>query len=82
VDINDQVASLRQDVSAAQQQRASAEHGLAQAEARLGTAEQALQDEFGVDTPEAAEALASDMEAALEAEVSQARALLAKAGGQ
>lgn len=73
---------LREDVTARQRQRASAEHGLHQAEAREHAASQALLDEFGAKTPEEAEAMAEALDAELAAEVTQACALLARAGGQ
>jgi hypothetical protein len=81
VDINEQVARLRQDVVRAQRRHAEAQHGLAQAEARRLQAAQMLHEEFGVGTPEAAEELASELEVAAETEISQARALLERAGG-
>lgn len=77
-----ELARLREDVTARQRQRASAEHSLHQAQARLETASGALLEEFGAKTPEEAEAAATALEAELAAEAEQARALLARAGGQ
>jgi argininosuccinate lyase len=75
-----EVAALRSEVMARQRERASAEHALVQAEARQETAAAALLEEFGVASPEEAEALAEALDTELAAEAAAARALLARTG--
>jgi hypothetical protein len=75
-----QVAELRRGLALAQQQGARAEQEKAVAQAGLETTMRTLNEQFGVDSPEAAQALIRQLEAELEAELGKARANMEKAG--
>jgi len=80
--IEETVARLRADVTAAQQRHAGADALARQAEARAAAAREDLQAEFGVSTVEEARAAAAALEGQLEAEAAEVRRQLELAGEQ
>jgi hypothetical protein len=79
--IEETVAKLRGEVTAAAQRHALAEAGLVQAQARAEAARGDLQAEFGVTTVQAARTMLADLRQQMEAEAAEVRRLLAIAGG-
>jgi predicted nucleic acid-binding Zn-ribbon protein len=80
-DIEQQVSALRADVTAAQQQRARAEHEKAQAQARLEAVAEALKTEFGVTSLADARKLEGVLEEELAEQVTHVRGLLEQVAG-
>jgi hypothetical protein len=79
--IEETVARLRAQETAAQQRRARADAGIAQAEARAGTLREDLRAEFGVSTVDEARAALAVLRQQLETEAADVERLLAQAGG-
>lgn len=77
----DQLAGLRRQIEDARSQRAREEYALEQSRAGLATVTVALQQEFGVSSPEEARALLEQLEREGAAEVSSVQAYLAAAEG-
>jgi hypothetical protein len=68
-DVTAHVASLRARVDAAVRARTGAEYARQQAEQAVQTATAALKQEFGVETPEQAQALRADLDSKIAAEI-------------
>jgi hypothetical protein len=82
VTAEERIARLRADIGIAQKARASAAQAHAVAQARVQAVREALQQEFGVSTPEEAAALLVKLENDRDREAAMAEAWLAKAGEQ
>lgn len=80
--IEDDIAQLKREVTARQQDKARADHEVTQAEARQAAVLAALQEEFGATDVEQGRAVAVELEAALARDAGRARELLAQSGGQ
>jgi predicted nucleic acid-binding Zn-ribbon protein len=79
--LEETVAALRSDVTAAQRRRASADAQAAQASARAAAVREDLEAEFGVTTVQAARERLAGLESKLADEVAEVRRQLAQAGG-
>jgi hypothetical protein len=79
--IEETVARLREDVTAAQRRHAGADARATQAEARAAAAREDMQAEFGVSTVPAARQRLADLERQLEEEAAGVREQLELAGG-
>jgi hypothetical protein len=75
-DVAARVASLRSRVDAAVRARAGAEAARQQAEQAVEAATGALRQEFGVETPEQARALAADLDSQIAVEAQKIEASL------
>jgi hypothetical protein len=75
-DVSAKVASLRARVDAAARARTGAEYARQQAEQAVAEAAATLKQEFGVETPEQAVALAGDLDSQIAAKVQAAEAAL------
>lgn len=80
--IEETVARLRADVTAAQRRHASASAQAAQADARASAVREDLESEFGVTTVAAAREKLAGLEEQLAGEVAEAQRQLAQAGGK
>jgi hypothetical protein len=79
--LEETVARLREDVTAAQRQHASAAAQAEQAGARAATVREDLESGFGVTTVEAAKAELARLESKLATEAAEVRRQLGLAGG-
>jgi predicted nucleic acid-binding Zn-ribbon protein len=79
--LEETVARLRGEVTAAQHRHASASAQAAQADARAATAREDLEAEFGVSTVEAAREKLAGLEKQLAGEVTEVQRQLDLAGG-
>jgi len=79
--IEETIAGVRRDVTAAQRRAAGADANLAQAEARVGAAREDMQAEFGVDTVASARAFLGELGTRLLAEADEVSRQLELAGG-
>ena len=78
--LDDQVAALKERITARQQDKAKADHAHAVAQAKVESTTQELKDEFDI-APEEIPAFMKKLEADLAAEVKRVYELLEKAGG-
>jgi hypothetical protein len=79
--LEETVARLREDATAAQRRHASAAAQAEQAGARAGAVREDLESEFGVTTVEAAKAELAGLESKLATEAAEVRRQLGLAGG-
>jgi predicted nucleic acid-binding Zn-ribbon protein len=80
--LEETVAALRSDVTAAQRRHASASAQAAQADARAAAAREDLESEFGVTTVAAAREKLAGLETQLAGQVAEVQRQLGQAGGQ
>jgi hypothetical protein len=80
-DIENKIAEIRRQADQARQLQARAAAAREQAQGALTATEKALEDEFGVTTPEESQALMAELEREQEAEAERVSALLEQAGG-
>lgn len=77
----DDIAALREQVTALQRRHAEASAGVQQAEARAAAARENLHAEFGVQTLDAARVLLADLERKVTEAAGEVRRQLERAGG-